>query len=39
MGDGLITWKRDTVTIDDWERLCALGEFDPVYLNLEAEPR
>jgi CRP-like cAMP-binding protein len=30
----LITWERTTVTVLDWERLAALGEFDPTYLHL-----
>ncbi|WP_046865621.1 Crp/Fnr family transcriptional regulator [Microvirga massiliensis] len=37
--EGLITWRGDTVTITDWERLSEIAEFDPTYLNLEREPR
>jgi CRP-like cAMP-binding protein len=36
---GLITWKGETLVIDDWERLQELAEFDPTFLSLESEPR
>jgi CRP-like cAMP-binding protein len=38
-GEGLITWRGETVTIDDWPRLQEVAEFDPTFLNLENEPR
>jgi CRP-like cAMP-binding protein len=36
---GLIEWKRDSVTIKDWEHLVKIAEFDPTYLSLQREPR
>jgi CRP-like cAMP-binding protein len=38
-GDRLITWRRDTVVIEDWPRLKQFAEFDPTYLSLQNEPR
>jgi hypothetical protein len=38
-GDGLLTWNRDRVVIEDWDRLCKIAEFDPAFLVLENEPR
>jgi len=38
-GDGLLTWNRDRVVIEDWDRLCAVAQFDPAFLVLENEPR
>jgi CRP-like cAMP-binding protein len=38
-GDGLLTWNRDHVVIEDWDRLCAVAQFDPAFLVLESEPR
>jgi hypothetical protein len=35
----LITWRGETLVIDDWERLQELAEFDPTFLSLEVEPR
>ncbi|KLK90491.1 Crp/Fnr family transcriptional regulator [Microvirga vignae] len=35
----LVTWRGDTVTIEDWLRLQGVAEFDPTFLNLENEPR
>lgn len=32
--DGLITTHAATVTVQDWDRLKAAGEFDPTYLHL-----
>ena len=37
--DGLLTWNRDRVVIEDWDRLCAVAQFDPAFLVLENEPR
>ncbi|MBM1171963.1 Crp/Fnr family transcriptional regulator [Microvirga arabica] len=37
--EGLITWRGETLVIDDWERLQELAEFDPTFLSLEVEPR
>ena len=36
---GLIQWRSRRLTILDWERLRALAEFDPSYLNLIEERR
>ena len=38
-GDGLVTWTRDVVTIEDWDRLCEVAQFNADYLNLVCEPR
>jgi CRP-like cAMP-binding protein len=38
-GDGLLTWNRDRVVIEDWDRLCKVAQFDPAFLVLENEPR
>ncbi|WP_425487067.1 Crp/Fnr family transcriptional regulator [Microvirga makkahensis] len=35
----LITWRGETLVIDDWERLQELAEFDPTFLSFEVEPR
>jgi CRP-like cAMP-binding protein len=32
---GLIEWRGADVTILDWDRLAALGQFDDTYLSLE----
>jgi CRP-like cAMP-binding protein len=37
--EGLITWRGETVIVEDWPRLQQLAEFDPTYLCLEQEPR
>ena len=37
--DGLVTWRDDLVTIEDWPQLSALAEFDPTYLCFHKEPR
>jgi CRP-like cAMP-binding protein len=34
-GEGLITLGSRSVTVKDWERLRAAGEFDPTYLHLK----
>jgi CRP-like cAMP-binding protein len=36
---GLITWRGETVVIEDWLRLQELAEFDPTFLSQESEPR
>jgi CRP-like cAMP-binding protein len=36
---GVLTWAGKTVTIEDWERLQAIADFDPTYLSLRKEPR
>jgi CRP-like cAMP-binding protein len=33
--EGLLTWEAGAVTVLDWDRLKAAGEFDPTYLHLE----
>jgi CRP-like cAMP-binding protein len=35
----LIKWRGEVVEILDWGKLQCLGDFDPVYLNLEDRPR
>jgi CRP-like cAMP-binding protein len=37
--EGLITWRGETVVIEDWPRLQEAAEFDPTFLCLEREPR
>jgi CRP-like cAMP-binding protein len=37
--DNLLTFRGGQVTIDDWERLQRVAEFDPTYLHLERRPR
>jgi CRP-like cAMP-binding protein len=37
--EGLITWRGDTVVLEDWPRLQEVAEFDPAFLCLEREPR
>jgi CRP-like cAMP-binding protein len=29
-----ISWERDLITINDWDRLVDIGEFDPTYLRM-----
>lgn len=36
---GMIDWQDDQVTIKDWDRLAAVGEFDATYLHMRKEPR
>ena len=35
----LLTFRGGTVTIEDWDRLQRVAEFDPTYLHLERRPR
>ena len=37
--EGLIRWQGDALTVLDWERLKAVGEFTPTYLNIQKENR
>ena len=37
--NGLVAWRGETLTIEDWPRLQQFAEFDPTFLNLENEPR
>jgi CRP-like cAMP-binding protein len=37
--EGLITWRADTLVIEDWPRLQQLAQFDPTFLSLRTEPR
>jgi CRP-like cAMP-binding protein len=37
--DNLLTFRGGTVTIDDWDGLQRIAEFDPTYLHLERRPR
>jgi CRP-like cAMP-binding protein len=36
--EGLATFARRTVTIQDWDKLQRVAEFNPEYLHLEAKP-
>jgi CRP-like cAMP-binding protein len=36
---GVISWSGQKVTIEDWNRLSEIAEFDPTYLSLQNEPR
>ena len=38
-GQGLISWKGQTVEMTDWEGLRQLAEFDPTYLHRDREGR
>ncbi|HEV2867606.1 MAG TPA: Crp/Fnr family transcriptional regulator [Allosphingosinicella sp.] len=31
---GLLEWRSGRLKVKDWDRLCALAEFDPAYLHL-----
>jgi hypothetical protein len=31
---GLITWRGEKLTIDNWDGLRAAAEFDPTYIHL-----
>lgn len=31
----IVDLRGGTITIDDWNLLCATGDFDPVYLLLQ----
>ncbi|MBO9547275.1 MAG: Crp/Fnr family transcriptional regulator [Caulobacter sp.] len=35
---GLLEWKAGQVTINDWDALAKLGQFDPAYLRLQNDP-
>jgi CRP-like cAMP-binding protein len=37
--DELCTFRNGRVTIQDWDRLQRVAEFDPAYLHLERRPR
>lgn len=37
--EDLLTFRGGRVTIDDWDRLQRVAEFDPSYLHLERRPR
>lgn len=34
---GLLEWKAGQVTINDWDALARLGQFDPTYLRLQRD--
>ena len=36
---GLLRWQDQLVTIEDWDALSRLAEFDPTYLSLQHERR
>ena len=36
-GQGLITFERGRLTVDNWKGLVRVGEFDPTYLHLNGE--
>jgi CRP-like cAMP-binding protein len=31
---GAVEWRAGKLTVHDWEKLCALSDFDPYYLHL-----
>jgi CRP-like cAMP-binding protein len=37
--EGLITWRGETLVINDWPRLQQIAEFEPTFLSLRTEPR
>jgi len=37
--EGAASWQQREIRILDWQRLAALAEFDPTYLNLFPSPR
>lgn len=37
--ESVVSWRGADVTIENWERLQAIAQFDPTYLNLIDEPR
>jgi CRP-like cAMP-binding protein len=37
--DGLLEWKHRAVHVFNWQGLVEIGEFDPAYLHLHAEPQ
>lgn len=36
---GTVNWQKPVVTIESWEGLAEIAEFDPTYLSLHHEPR
>ncbi|WP_315713303.1 MULTISPECIES: Crp/Fnr family transcriptional regulator [unclassified Bradyrhizobium] len=34
-----VDFRSGLLTVHDWTRLCAIGEFDPSYLHLKKQPR
>jgi len=36
-GQGLVAVSGRTLRISDWERLAAIGDFDPAYLQMESD--
>lgn len=37
--DAVLTWVNRTVTIENWDDLARIAQFDPTYLNLVCEAR
>jgi CRP-like cAMP-binding protein len=37
--ENMLTFRGARATIEDWERLQRVAEFDPTYLHLERRPR
>ncbi|WP_447556368.1 Crp/Fnr family transcriptional regulator [Vreelandella sp. EE22] len=35
--DGLISTRKQQVTLPDWEKICQAAEFDPLYLHIKQE--
>ncbi|MDG2531571.1 hypothetical protein P7A99_22865 [Caulobacter endophyticus] len=35
---GLVDWKACKVSINDWDALARLGQFDPANLRLQNDP-
>lgn len=36
---GLLSWDKQTVTINDWDGLVVAGQFDATYLSMQSEAR
>jgi CRP-like cAMP-binding protein len=36
---GLVSWRRETVVIEDWAGLCGIAHFDPAYLGVPVGAR
>ncbi|CAL79212.1 putative transcriptional regulator, Crp/Fnr family [Bradyrhizobium sp. ORS 278] len=34
-----VDFRSGTMSVHNWQRLCAIGEFDPGYLHLKKQPR
>lgn len=36
--DGLLSWQRGVLHIPDWVRFASVGDFDPLYLQMDMKP-